>query len=133
MHNDIEFDFIIAGAGTAGCVLAARLSESGRHRVLLLEAGGEDRSLWIKVPVGYAKLFGNPRYNWMYTTAPEPALNGRVLEQPCGRVIGGTGPINGMLHKRGQSEDYDRWRDAGNPGWGGEEVQTWFGKSELAV
>ncbi len=133
MHNDIEFDFIIAGAGTAGCVLAARLSESGRHRVLLLEAGGEDRSPWIKVPVGYAKLFGNPRYNWMYTTAPEPALNGRVLEQPCGRVIGGTGSINGMLHIRGQREDYDRWRDAGNPGWGWEDVQPWFEKSELAV
>ena len=133
MHNDIEFDFIIAGAGTAGCVLAARLSESGRHRVLLLEAGGEDRSLWIKVPVGYAKLFGNPRYNWMYTTAPEPALNGRVLEQPCGRVIGGTGSINGMLHIRGQREDYDRWRDAGNPGWGWEDVRPWFEKSELAV
>ena len=133
MHNDIDFDFIIAGAGTAGCVLAARLSESGRHRVLLLEAGGEDRSLWIKVPVGYAKLFGNPRYNWMYTTAPEPALNGRVLEQPCGRVIGGTGSINGMLHIRGQREDYDRWRDAGNPGWGWEDVRPWFEKSELAV
>ncbi|MFM9981971.1 MAG: GMC family oxidoreductase [Burkholderiales bacterium] len=133
MHNDIEFDFIIAGAGTAGCVLAARLSESGRHRVLLLEAGGEDRSPWIKVPVGYAKLFGNPRYNWMYTTAPEPALNGRVLEQPCGRVIGGTGSINGMLHIRGQREDYDRWRDAGNPGWGWEDVRPWFEKSELAV
>ena len=133
MHNDIDFDFIIAGAGTAGCVLAARLSESGRHRVLLLEAGGEDRSLWIKVPVGYAKLFGNPRYNWMYTTAPEPALNGRVLEQPCGRVIGGTGSINGMLHIRGQREDYDRWRDAGNPGWGWEDVQPSFEKSELAV
>ena len=133
MQNDIEFDFIIAGAGTAGCVLAARLSESGRHRVLLLEAGGEDRSPWIKIPVGYAKLFGNPRYNWMYTTAPEPALNGRVLEQPCGRVIGGTGSINGMLHIRGQREDYDRWRDAGNPGWGWEEVRPWFEKSELAV
>ena len=133
MQNDIEFDFIIAGAGTAGCVLAARLSESGRHRVLLLEAGGEDRSPWIKVPVGYAKLFGNPRYNWMYTTAPEPALNGRVLEQPCGRVIGGTGSINGMLHIRGQREDYDRWRDAGNPDWGWEDVQPWFEKSELAV
>ena len=133
MHNDIDFDFIIAGAGTAGCVLAARLSESGRHRVLLLEAGGEDRSLWIKVPVGYAKLFGNPRYNWMYTTAPEPALNGRVLEQPCGRVIGGTGSINGMLHIRGQREDYDRWRDAGNRGWGWEDVRPWFEKSELAV
>lgn len=133
MQNDIEFDFIIAGAGTAGCVLAARLSESGRHSVLLLEAGGEDRSPWIKVPVGYAKLFGNPRYNWMYTTAPEPALNGRVLEQPCGRVIGGTGSINGMLHIRGQREDYDRWRDAGNPGWGWEDVQPWFEKSELAV
>ena len=128
-----EFDFIVVGAGTAGCVLAARLSEGGRHRVLLIEAGGEASSPWIRVPIGYAKLFGNPRYNWMYATAPEPELNGRRLDQPCGRVVGGTGSINGMLHVVGQREDYDRWRDAGNPGWGWEDVRPWFGRNALAV
>jgi choline dehydrogenase len=133
MHKNGQFDFVIIGAGTAGCVLAARLSESGRHRVLLLEAGGEDRSPWIKVPVGYAKLFGNPRYNWMYATAPESQLGGRTLEQPCGKVLGGTGSINGMLHIRGQREDYERWRAAGNTGWGWQDVRPWFEKSALAV
>lgn len=131
--NGDEFDFIVIGAGTAGCVLAARLSEYGRHRVLLLEAGGEASSPWIRVPIGYAKLFGNPRYNWMYSTAPEPDLNGRVLDQPCGRVIGGTGSINGMLHVRGQREDFERWRGAGNPGWGWEDVRPWFEKTALAL
>ena len=131
--TDDEFDFIVIGAGTAGCVLAGRLSECDRHRVLLLEAGGEASSPWIKVPIGYAKLFGNARYNWMYTSAPELELNGRVLDQPCGRVIGGTGSINGMLHVRGQREDFERWRGAGNPGWGWEDVRPWFEKTSLAI
>ena len=101
-----DFDFIIVGAGTAGCVLAARLAASGAHRVLLLEAGGEDRSPWIRVPVGYARLIGDPQYNWMYATAPEPSLGGRVIDQPAGRVIGGTGSLNGMLHVQGQPADF---------------------------
>ena len=133
MQMNGEFDFIVIGAGTAGCVVAARLSESGRHRVLLLEAGGEASSPWIKVPVGYARLFGDARYNWMYSTLPEPELNGRSLDQPCGKVIGGTGSINGMLYIRGQRDDYDRWRDAGNAGWGWDDVRPWFERTELSI
>ena len=132
MRTTGDFDFIVVGAGTAGCVLAARLSECGRHRVLLIEAGGEASSPWIKVPIGYAKLFGDKRYNWMYSTAPEPSLEGRRLEQPCGKVIGGTGSINGMLHIVGQPSDYERWREAGCEGWGWQEVRPWFGKNRLA-
>ena len=126
-----DFDFIVVGAGTAGCILAARLSASAR--VLLLEAGGEDSSPWIHVPVGYAKLMGDARVNWLYKTAPEPALGGRELDQPCGKVIGGTGSINGMLHVQGQPEDYDGWRALGNEGWGWSEVRPWFERLELPV
>ena len=126
------FDFIVIGAGTAGCVLAARLSESGRHRVLLLEAGGEARSPWIPIPIGYAKLLGDARVNWLYRTEPEPHLGGRVLEQPCGKVIGGTGSINGMLHVVGQPADYDCWAASGLDGWSWADVQPWFARIALA-
>lgn len=125
-----DFDFIVVGAGTAGCVLAARLTADGRHRVLLIEAGGEARSPWIKVPVGYAKLLSNPRYNWMYATSPEAALGGRRIDQPAGRGVGGTGLINGMIYIRGQPEDYDGWAAAGNAGWGWNEVLPWFRRTE---
>lgn len=130
MHG--TFDFIVIGAGTAGCVLAARLSESGRHRVLLLEAGGEARSPWIRIPIGYAKLLGDAKVNWLYRTEPEPHLGGRVLEQPCGKVIGGTGSINGLLHVIGQPEDYEGWATSGLEGWSWAEVQPWFAKLALA-
>ena len=126
-----DFDFIVVGAGTAGCILAARLSASAR--VLLIEAGGEDSSPWIHVPVGYAKLLGDARVNWLYKTAPEPALGGRELDQPCGKVIGGTGSINGMLHVQGQPEDYEGWRALGNEGWGWSDVEPWFRRLELPV
>ena len=126
-----HFEFIVVGAGTAGCILAARLAKSAR--VLLIEAGGEDSSPWIHVPVGYARLMGDARVNWLYRTAPEPALGGRVLDQPCGKVIGGTGSINGMLHVTGQPEDYDGWRALGLAGWGWHDVQPWFKRLELPV
>jgi len=126
-----DFEFIVVGAGTAGCILAARLAKSAR--VLLIEAGGEDSSPWIHVPVGYAKLMGDARVNWLYRTAPEPALGGRELDQPCGKVIGGTGSINGMLHVQGQPEDYEGWRALGLEGWGWSDVQPWFAKLDLPV
>ncbi len=124
------FDFIVVGAGTAGCVLAARLSASGRQRVLLLEAGGEARHPWSKVPIAYARLLSHPAYSWRYQTEPEPALGGRVLEVPCGRVVGGTGSINGMIYIRGHAADYDGWQMAGNDGWSYADVLPWFRRSE---
>jgi choline dehydrogenase len=125
-----EFDYIIIGAGSAGCVLANRLTESGRHRVLLLEAGGSDFSPWIRVPVGYARTFTDPRYNWMYTTEPQPELDNRHALWPRGKVLGGSSSINAMVFVRGQPSDYDDWRDAGNPGWGWRDVLPYFRKLE---
>ncbi len=125
-----SFDYIVIGAGSAGCVLADRLSESGRHSVLILEAGPPDRNPWIHVPIGYAKTFRNPRVNWMYETEPEPELNGRKIFQPRGKVLGGTSSINGLIYIRGQREDYDHWRQLGNPGWSYEDVLPYFRKAE---
>jgi choline dehydrogenase len=125
-----EYDYIIVGAGTAGCVLANRLTASGTHRVLVLEAGGSDRSLWISVPVGYARTFHDPRYNWMYEAEPDPALDNRRQFWPRGKVLGGSGSINAMVYVRGQPGDFDDWRDAGNPGWSFAEVLPWFRKLE---
>src|SRR5919204_1690550 len=124
------FDYIVVGAGSAGCVLANRLTVSGRHRVLLLEAGGRDRNLWIHVPLGYGKLFTNPKVNWLYTSEPEAELNNRRIIQPRGKVLGGSSSINGLLYVRGQAEDYDHWRELGNPGWGYADVLPYFKKSE---
>jgi choline dehydrogenase len=125
-----EFDYIIVGAGSAGCVLANRLTESGMHRVLLLEAGGSDSSPWIRVPIGYARTFTDPRYNWMYTTEPQPELDNRTALWPRGKVLGGSSSINAMVFVRGQPSDYDDWRSAGNPGWGWQDVLPYFRKLE---
>ena len=125
-----EFDYIVVGAGSAGCVLANRLTASGRHRVLLLEAGPADRNIWIHVPLGYGKLFTDARYNWLYQTEPEPELKNRQVIQPRGKVLGGSSSINGLLYIRGQREDFDHWRQLGNAGWSFEDLLPYFCKSE---
>ena len=123
-------DYIVVGAGSAGCVLAARLTESGKHNVLLLEAGPEDRYLWIHIPIGYAKTMFHPRYNWGFETEPDPNMKDRRLYWPRGRGIGGSGSINGLIYVRGQAEDYDHWEALGNQGWGWKDVLPAFIKSE---
>jgi choline dehydrogenase-like flavoprotein len=124
------YDSIIVGAGTAGCLLANRLSADPKVRVLLLEAGGKDNYHWIHIPVGYLYLMGNPRADWGFTTAAEPGLNGRSLAYPRGRVLGGCSSINGMIYMRGQARDYDLWRQMGNPGWAWEDVLPHFKKHQ---
>ncbi|RFO98373.1 choline dehydrogenase [Rhodoferax lacus] len=124
------FDYIIVGAGSAGCVLANRLSASGKDRVLLLEAGGSDRSPLIQVPLGYGLTFADPTYNWMYTTQPDPALNQRASFWPRGKVLGGSSSLNAMVYIRGQQGDYDDWAAAGNTGWAWKDVLPYFKKHE---
>jgi choline dehydrogenase len=125
-----EYDYIVIGAGSAGCVLANRLTASGEHRVLLLEAGGEDRSPWIRVPIGYGRTFNDPRYNWMYQAQPDAALENRSAFWPRGKVLGGSSSINAMVYVRGQPADFDDWRAAGNPGWSWQELLPYFRKLE---
>ncbi|MGI9350609.1 MAG: GMC family oxidoreductase [Rhizobiaceae bacterium] len=126
----MEFDFLVIGAGSAGCVLANRLSADGKYKVAVIEAGGKDTSPWIHIPVGYFKTMGNPKTDWCYKTEPDPGLNGRSLSWPRGKVLGGSSSINGLLYVRGQAEDYDGWRQLGNAGWAWEDVLPYFKKSE---
>ncbi len=125
-----EFDFIVVGAGTAGCVLASRLTENGKYSVLLLEAGGSDWSIWIQMPIGYGRTFFDKRINWMYDTEPVTALGGRRSYWPRGKVVGGSGSINAMVYVRGQPHDFEDWKAAGNLGWGWDDVLPFFTKSE---
>ncbi len=124
------YDFIVVGAGSAGCVLANRLSEDPGARVLLLEAGGRDTNPWIHVPVGYFKTLHNPNTDWCYRTEPCPELNGRALDWPRGKTLGGSSSINGLLYIRGQAEDFDHWRQLGNNGWSHDDVLPYFKRAE---
>ncbi|MFT5505303.1 MAG: choline dehydrogenase [Gammaproteobacteria bacterium] len=128
--SETLWDFIIVGAGSAGCVLANRLSHNGRYRILLLEAGGSDKRFWIQTPIGYGKTFFDPSVNWMYRTEPEPYLNNQSSYWPRGKVLGGSSSINAMVYIRGQAADYEDWKDLGNSGWGWQDVLPYFMKSE---
>lgn len=125
-----HFDYIVVGAGSAGCVLANRLSADPKHRVLLLEAGGKDINPWIHVPVGYFKTLHNPNTDWCYKTDPDPGLAGRSIDWPRGKVLGGSSSINGLLYIRGQAEDYEHWRQLGNAGWSHSDVLPYFKRAE---
>ncbi len=125
-----EFDFVVVGAGSAGCVLANRLSADGRRRVALIEAGPPDRSIWIHLPIGYGKTMWDPAVNWQLYTEPEPTMEGRRIYWPRGKVLGGSSSINGLIVIRGQREDYDHWRDLGNEGWSFADVLPYFRRLE---
>ncbi|MCP4318914.1 MAG: FAD-binding protein [Hyphomicrobiales bacterium] len=130
MVETIQFDYVIVGAGSAGCVLANRLSQDPRNAVLLLEAGGSDNYIWVQIPVGYLYCIGNPRTDWGFKTENEPGLNGRSIAYPRGKVLGGCSSINGMIYMRGQAADYNHWSQLGNSGWGWDDVLPYFLKSE---
>ena len=130
MKNERSYDYVVIGAGTAGCVLANRLTENGKFTVLLLEAGPSDNYPWIHIPIGYAKTMFNPKYNWMFETEPEPHMNDRRIYWPRGKVLGGSSSINGLIYIRGQAEDYDLWAQQGNDGWSWQEVLPYFKKLE---
>jgi choline dehydrogenase len=125
-----SYDYIIVGAGSAGCVLANRLTESGKHRVLLLEAGPPNQHPWLHIPLGYGRLFTNTRYNWCYETEPQLECHGRNVIAPRGKTLGGSSSINGLIYIRGQAEDFDHWRQLGNAGWSHADVLPYFRKAE---
>lgn len=124
------FDYVIVGGGTAGCILANRLTESGQSRVLLLEAGGEPESMWIPIPAGFSKLLTNKKYNWLFQTEPESNTRNRIISVPRGKGLGGSTLINGMIYVRGQPSDYDSWEASGAPGWGYKDIEPYFRKLE---
>jgi choline dehydrogenase len=128
--SEESYDYVIIGAGSAGCVLANRLSEDRRNKVALLEAGGRDTNPWIHIPAGYFRTMFNPDVTWQYGAGPEPHLGGRVVPWPRGRVLGGSSSINGLLYVRGQARDYDVWRQLGNEGWAYQDVLPYFRRSE---
>ncbi len=128
--DTIEADYVVVGAGSAGCVVAARLSEDAATRVVLLEAGGPDRNIWIHIPLGYGKTIADPSVNWCYETEPEPGTNNRRMLWPRGKVLGGSSSINGLAYVRGQHADYDHWRQLGNQGWAWADVLPYFIRSE---
>ena len=128
-----EADFVVIGAGSAGCAIAARLSEDPATRVLLLEAGGEDKNRWIHIPLGFGKTFADPSVNWCYETEPDPGAADRRVFWPRGKVLGGSSSINGMVYIRGQAEDFDHWRQLGNAGWSFDDVLPYFKRSEHQV
>lgn len=130
MEAEFVADYVIVGGGSAGCVLANRLSENPKNKVILLEAGGRDWNPWIHIPVGYFKTMHNPSVDWCYRTEPDKGLNGRAIDWPRGKVLGGSSSLNGLLYVRGQPQDYDRWRQMGNAGWGWDDVLPLFKKSE---
>jgi choline dehydrogenase len=130
VQNSDTFDYIIVGAGSAGCVLANRLTASGRKRVLLLEAGPDSRHLWLHIPLGFGKLFNNRRFNWCYETEPQPGCHNRRVIAPRGRVLGGSSSINGLIYIRGQADDFNHWRQLGNAGWSFDDVLPYFRKAE---
>ena len=128
-----RYDYVIVGGGTAACILANRLTADGRHTVLMLEAGGEPRSMWINIPAGFTRLLNDPLYNWRFQTEPEDNVHGRTISVPRGKGLGGSSLINGMIYVRGQPQDYDHWAEMGATGWSAQEVAPYFRKMEAYV